>query len=66
MGKNILPILKVIALVSSIIIALIAILYIADIFSGEYVKRLALKVMAVIGIISAVSITAIFLTGKKE
>lgn len=62
---NIGPTLKVIVLVATIVLGVIAILYVLDVFTGEYIKALVLKTMAIIGILTGVSLVAILLTGGQ-
>lgn len=59
------PTLKVIVLVATIILGVIAILYVLDVFAGEYIRALVLKTMAIIGILTGVSLVAVLLAGGQ-
>ncbi|UCG50168.1 MAG: hypothetical protein JSU94_10330, partial [Phycisphaerales bacterium] len=57
--------LKVIVLVATIILGVIAILYVLDVFADEYIRALVLKTMAIIGILTGVSLVAVLLAGGQ-
>jgi hypothetical protein len=65
MTNRILPTLKLVVLVFTIVLALIAILYVLDVLSGELLGRVVLKIMAVMGILIGASLIAILLTGNQ-
>ncbi len=65
MANRILPTLKLMVLIFTIVLALIAILYVLDVLSGELLGRVVLKIMAVMGILIGASLIAILLTGNQ-
>ena len=65
MVKKILLALRVIAMIASFILALIAILYVLDLLTGEYLRNLAIKTMQIVGILTALSLVVIFLSGDR-
>lgn len=58
--------LRFAALIFIFILGIIALMYVSDIFSGEYAKRLAIKVMKVVGIFTGMALASIFLTSPIE
>ncbi len=66
MGKKILLALRGTAMIATLVLAVIAILYVLDIFSGEYLRNLAIKTMEIVGILTGVSLIIIFLVGNHE
>ena len=66
MGKKILLALRVTAMIAALILAVIAILYVLDIFTGQYLRDLAVKTMQIVGILTGVSLIIIFLVGSHE
>ncbi len=65
MFKQILPVLKLGALLLTLILAIIAVLYICDFFTGEEIKRLITKSMAIIAIVTAFFTFAVLLAKEK-
>ena len=63
--ERIAPTLKVIVLAATIVLGLIAIFYVLGVFAHEHVKELILKTMAIIGILTGVSLVAILVTGSQ-
>ena len=66
MAKKMLLTLKTMAMILTVILALIAILYVLDIFTGEYLRNLAIKTMEIMGILTGLSLVIIFLTASHE
>jgi hypothetical protein len=64
LGKA-LPILKLGALLLMLVFTCIAILYICDFFTGAEIKRLAMKSMAMIGVITAFFTVTVLLFKEK-
>ena len=57
--------LRVMVLLLTLMLALASILYILDVFSGEYLKRVIFKCMAIMGIITIASIVVIAVIPKQ-
>jgi hypothetical protein len=66
MTKTLLPMMRLIALLTTLILSLIAILYVLDVFSGEVLKEWVLKTIKIMGIIIVASLVIIFVTGGRE
>ena len=66
MVKNLLLTLRIMAMIAAFILAVIAILYVLDIFTGEYLRNLAMKTMEIVGILTGLSLVIIFLTASHE
>ncbi|MCK9555928.1 hypothetical protein M0R36_08980 [bacterium] len=66
MTKKILIALRGIALVTTLILAFITILYIIDIFSGELLKELMVKIIKIMGVVAGTSLVTIFLIGNGK
>jgi hypothetical protein len=66
MVKKMLLALRVIAMVATFVLAAIAILYVLDLLTGDYLRNLAVKTMQIMGILTALSLVTIFLAGNQE
>lgn len=66
MQKIMINFLKAMTLLTTLIIAVIAILYVLDYFSDEYIKELVVKVLKIMAIITGVSFVTILLTNNRE
>ncbi|MBC8378944.1 MAG: hypothetical protein H8E62_07205 [Planctomycetes bacterium] len=66
MVKKMLLALRVIAMFAALLLAVIATLYVLDLFSGEYLRELAIKTMQIVGILTGLSLITIFLAGGQE
>lgn len=64
--KNAIRILKSIILIATMVIALLAILYVLDVFPSEMLKDAILKTIAVMGILTGASLIVILLTANKD
>ncbi len=65
MERKMIFMLKIILLIFTITLAVIGILYVLDVFSGEHIKRVVLKTLAIIGILTAVSLVTIVVSSKQ-
>ena len=65
MANRALPILRLIVLIFTMILALIAVLYVLDLFPAEHIKRVVAKIMAIMGIVTGASLIAILVTGNQ-
>ena len=66
MQKIMINFMKAMTLLTTLIIAVIAILYVLDYFSDEYIKELVVKVLKIMAIITGVSFVTILLTNNRE
>jgi hypothetical protein len=67
MAKRVLPTLKVIVLIFTIILALIVILYVLGLFPAEHTRRVIAKTMGIMVIVVGASLITLFLsTGQTK
>lgn len=66
MGQKMLVVLRLTVLISSTILALIGILYVLDVFPGEEVRRVVVKIMSIIGILTGLSLVSVLVRGEKK
>ncbi|HLB72455.1 MAG TPA: hypothetical protein VJJ98_00400 [Sedimentisphaerales bacterium] len=66
MSKRTLSTIKLMALVFTLVLALISILYVLDIFPGDLATRVVVKAMAIMAILTATALITIFLTGTRK
>jgi hypothetical protein len=66
MVKKMLVALRFMAMFAAFLLALIAILYVLDLISGDYLRNLAMKTMEIVGILTGLSLIIIFLTREHE
>ena len=57
---------KLMALISTLVLDLISILYVLDVFSGNLAARVVPKIMAVMAILTATALITIFLAGNQN
>ena len=57
---------KLMALISTLVLALISILYVLDVFSGNLAARVVPKIMAVMAILTATALITIFLARNQN
>jgi len=67
MAKRVLPTLKLIVLIFTLILALIAILYVLGVFPAEHTRRVIAKTIAIMAIVIGASLITLFLsTGQTK
>ena len=66
MSNKMLPTIKLMTLIFTLVLALISILYILGIFSGALAARVIPKLIAVMAIITATALITIFLATNKN
>lgn len=66
MVKKMLVALRFMAIFAAFFLALIAILYVLDLISGQYLRNLAMKTMEIVGILTGLSLIIIFLVGDHK
>jgi len=65
MSNRTLSTIKLMALISTLVLALISILYVLDVFSGDFAARVVLRIMAIMAILTATALITIFLAGSQ-
>lgn len=65
MSNRTLSTIKLMALISTLVLALISILYVLDVFSGDLAARVVAKIMAVMAILTAAALITILLAGNQ-
>jgi len=65
MAKRVLPTLKLIVLIFTIILALVVILYVLGVFPAEHTRRVIAKTMAIMAIVIGASLITLFLSTSR-
>jgi len=65
MAKRVLPTLKLIVLIFTIILALIAILYVLGLFPAEHTRRVIAKTIVIMVIVIGASLITLFLSTSQ-
>ena len=65
MSKRTISTIRLMALVFTLALALISILYVLDIFPGDLARRVVAKTIAIMAILTATALITIFLTGTR-
>ncbi len=67
MAKRVLPTLKLIVLIFTIVLALIVILYVLGVFPAEHTRRVIAKTIVIMAIVIGTSLITLFLsTGQAK
>ena len=64
--KNAVNVLKIIGMIATVLVSILAILYILDIFSAEAVKDAIIKSIAVSGILAVASLVIVLISSSKS
>ena len=65
MSNKLLVALKAMVLITTVILAVVGIMYVLDMFAAENLRKIIEKLASIIGIVTVASLIVIFLTGKK-
>ena len=65
MSNRALPVLRLIVLIFTMVLALIAVLYVLDLFPAEHVRPVIAKIMAIMGIVTGASLIAVWVIGNQ-
>lgn len=66
MPNKMLPTIKIMTLILTLLLAFISILYVLGIFSGDLAARVIPKLIAIMAIITATALITIYLAGNKK
>lgn len=66
MSNATLSTIKLMALISTLVLALISILYVLGVFPGSLAARVVPKIMAIMAILTATALITIFLAGNQN
>jgi len=64
-SNKLLVALKAMVLITTVILAVVGIMYVLDMFAAENLRKIIEKLASIIGIVTVASLIVIFLTGKK-
>ena len=64
-GKIVL-LLKVVVLISTLLLSMIAVCYVLDVFPDETARLVLPKTMAIIGIVTGASLVTVLVSGKTD